>query len=366
MPPGPPASLPAYRWHERWLHAAVLSRGFVGEALFDLEVARYDHGEAQFPDAPVLVTGLARSGSTALLHALHGTGAFASLTYADMPFVLAPNTWRALRRSSPAGSTRSERAHGDGLQISQETPEAFEEVFWRVFDGHCYLQGDGLRSYRPAADTFARYQRYRRMVQRAHGGGRYLAKNNNALVRLAALCGQLPRLRVLVPFRPPLQQAHSLLAMHRRFGALRGFGARYLIWLGHHEFGRTHRPFRLDDAGYPGTPDHLDYWLATWIAAYRHVLQVRDALPATGAIRLVAHDRLLDDPGYWRELAAWLGIPAASQFRFDRRPAREVVMGASADLLAEAGAIYEQMLAAPDQGGAIQTSRIDNQLPENP
>ena len=27
-----------------------------------------------------------------------------------------------------------ERAHGDGIKVSTESPEAFEEVFWKTFD----------------------------------------------------------------------------------------------------------------------------------------------------------------------------------------------------------------------------------------
>ena len=36
---------------------------------------------------------MARSGSTILLNSIYKTDIFASLTYADMPFVLAPNLW---------------------------------------------------------------------------------------------------------------------------------------------------------------------------------------------------------------------------------------------------------------------------------
>ena len=42
-------------------------------------------------DDHVFVSGLARSGTTALLNALYQSGTFASLSYDDMPFILAPN-----------------------------------------------------------------------------------------------------------------------------------------------------------------------------------------------------------------------------------------------------------------------------------
>ena len=44
----------------------------------------------------VFVSGLARSGTTILLNALYESDEFASLSYKDMPFVLAPNLWSKL------------------------------------------------------------------------------------------------------------------------------------------------------------------------------------------------------------------------------------------------------------------------------
>ena len=41
----------------------------------------------------VFITGLARAGTTILLNALYKSNLFASLSYSDMPFVLAPNLW---------------------------------------------------------------------------------------------------------------------------------------------------------------------------------------------------------------------------------------------------------------------------------
>ena len=46
----------------------------------------------------VYVTGLARSGTTALMEAIHSSNEYASLTYQDMPFVLAPNLWSKLTK----------------------------------------------------------------------------------------------------------------------------------------------------------------------------------------------------------------------------------------------------------------------------
>ena len=51
--------------------------------------------------------------------------------YADMPFILAPNLWSKINLNHQ--TELSERAHGDGILINSESPEAFEEVFWKTF-----------------------------------------------------------------------------------------------------------------------------------------------------------------------------------------------------------------------------------------
>ena len=54
------------------------------------------------------------------------------LSYADMPFVLYSNLWSKI--SFNKNSKYTERAHGDGIKVSTESPEAFEEVFWKTFE----------------------------------------------------------------------------------------------------------------------------------------------------------------------------------------------------------------------------------------
>lgn len=82
---------------DRALHRLALGSPAVAEIAFGLDriVSRAGPGD---PEARhVFVCGLARAGTTALTRRLHASGAFASLTYRDMPFVLAPNLWRACR-----------------------------------------------------------------------------------------------------------------------------------------------------------------------------------------------------------------------------------------------------------------------------
>src|SRR5262245_61081898 len=80
----------------------------------------------------VFVSGLARSGTTMLMQAIHETNEFASLTYRNMPMILAPNLWSRLTDSFQTGGEAQIRSHGDGVFHEFDSPEALEEVFWKT------------------------------------------------------------------------------------------------------------------------------------------------------------------------------------------------------------------------------------------
>jgi len=87
----------------------------------------------------IFIAGLARAGTTALMRLFYETGEFCSLTYRDMPFPLAPLLWKKLMRFSAREQGLRERPHGDGIFVGFDSPEALEEVFWRVFCGEQYI-----------------------------------------------------------------------------------------------------------------------------------------------------------------------------------------------------------------------------------
>ena len=304
---------------DRTLHHLALGNAMVAEMTFDIDqaLARPDAaraGEGQH----VFVAGLARAGTTILMRRFHATGAFRSLTYRDMPFVLAPNLWRRLSRLSRRDIARVERAHGDGVAVDADSPESFDEVFWRVFDGSGYLQADRLVPHAPDPDLAERYRAYVGAILAGSGCDRYLSKNNNNLLRLGFLAGTFPRALILVPFRDPLAHAASLRGQHRIFAEAGSdpFVRQYMDYLSHHEFGPGHRPFR------PGP---------------------EPAAPA-GA-RFVSYEALCRDPGVWADLARAAGlagaVPAGEAFETRPRPVPE---GADPDLAARARAIHDRLL----------------------
>ena len=255
-------------------------------------------------DRPVWVCGLARAGTTILTELLYDTGHFASLTYRDMPFPLAPSLWRALSRwSLQRDPELRERAHGDGLMIGVDSPEALEEVFWRTQSPGTYLDPHVLAAYTPSDLSIKRLREYiscvlesreRRREDRS-SPLRYLSKNNNHLIRLPALIEAFPQGHFIIPIRHPLEHAESLRRQHLRWidrHKRDPFSRRYMGWLCHYEFGSDHRAFALPicdaqlgaceeyvDAGSDDTIDlnvieethTLTYWLIRWLEAYRWV-----------------------------------------------------------------------------------------------
>jgi hypothetical protein len=265
------------------LHHMALSSRFMGEAVFDIELSRSaknlgDHHQGNH----VFVAGLARAGTTLLMRMLYGSGKFCSLTYRDMPFVMAPNLWSGISGGSAKSMVSQERAHGDGMLVDFDSPEALEEVFWRVFCESGYIAKTHLASMEVNAEITQKFQQYINLILLRYGGNRYLSKNNNNVLRLSSINRAFPNARVFVPFRDPLQHAGSLLSQHQRFCEQQSedrFIRKYMGWLGHYEFGLDQRPFYYKEDGASSSPGEsdfeasiVDYWIERWIDTYAHVL----------------------------------------------------------------------------------------------
>ena len=325
---------------DRLLHRVALGSPRIAEVFHEVERNRYLKDSPEDQGGHVFVTGLARAGTTILLRELYATGQFGSLLYADMPFVLAPNFWANVSRGARKPFAPIERAHGDSIAINLDSPEAFDEVFWRVFHGKSYILPDGLLPHRPGRSAIARYRDYIRLVLRRSGMRRYLSKDNNNILRLGALAEAMRDCTFLLVIREPLAHADSLLRQHRRsVRSTDSFERDYLRWLAHHEFGADHRPFRFADSP-DGDPRSLDYWLETWLACYRALEPVAEAHPN---ILVVPYGRLCARPEAWAAICERVGIrpTTLSEIRSVATDAPEVERG---PLTMAADALYSRYL----------------------
>jgi LPS sulfotransferase NodH len=262
------------------MHRVALGSRLVGQASFDLEeTTATRRGQDLEIVKPVFICGLARSGSTILLNALYQTGHFRSLTYRDMPFVLMSGLWRKLYATSRIQREARERAHGDRIMVNYDSPEAFEEVFWRIFYGDKYIFPDRVVPHhapQSVREKFCRFVHHVLASREGEGQTRYLSKNNNNMLRLPTLRRVFEDAVIIVPFREPLQQAQSLLRQHQLFTDRHKtdrFSLDYMNWLGHYEFGLGLKHYAYTEADNPFAPADINYWLQCWLDTYKFALQ---------------------------------------------------------------------------------------------
>jgi hypothetical protein len=277
---------------DRLLHRLAFAGPSVQLAAADMERSMFRTAYESVRGArPIFITSLPRAGTTLMLEALHVFPSLASHVYRDMPFVLAPVIWARLSASFRKPQTLRERAHGDGMEVGFDSPEAFEEVLWRTFWPEKYHDTyiDLWTASDGKADATAFFVEHMKKIialrrpERA-GDGRYVSKNNANIARLDLIGRMFPDARILVPVRQPLEHARSLLNQHRRFLKMHQetpFTRRYMADIGHYEFGTLHRAFRFPGLeAVESSPDglSLDYWLAYWIAGFEYVLARKESV----------------------------------------------------------------------------------------
>lgn len=345
-----------YSFIDRLLHRMAFAHPVLQRALGEIESDMFAEKFAQVEAGrPVFVTGLPRAGTTLLLESLYSTGEFATFTYREMPFLLAPLFWSSVTKGSRKAGEKRERAHGDGMEISFDSPEAFEEVAWRTYLGDCYLKADRLAPIKAAdvtaefRDAFAKLIRKLVAAQSETGASkRYLSKNNANISRIDAIGSIFSDAAILICLRDPQSHVRSLMSQHERFLGLHDeddFARDYMRWIGHYDFGANFRP--IDFAGRAVTAANaasVDFWLRYWIDAYAFVEARAER------VSLVCYEKLLADPApVFAGIAARTSLESAAALTDRAGSVRapttgdKPLDGADAPLLAEAKALYERL-----------------------
>lgn len=335
---------------DRFLHMLAFSGPGIQKFMIGVENLFFGKKAAQkSAKPPVLVTSLARGGTTAVLNALNDLPETVTLTYRDMPFVTAPLLWGRLSGPMNRKVEKQKRAHGDGLSIDLDSPEAFDEVYWKLFWPGKYAGGkiDLWRAgdAKPEATGFFTALFRKMLLLRKVDTGRYLSKNNANIARLDLLPKMFEGCALVVPLRQPAAHANSLLRQHKNFITQQtqdDFTRRYMRDIGHLEFGLLHQPIAFegfDPKAYD--PASADYWLAYWIAGFKEVQRHR------AQCHFLAQDDLRERPGptmqaLCRDLGIETGsIDFASYFRSEPDTTDRSVFDPA--LLAEADALYADL-----------------------
>ena len=112
---------------QKFLHDLIFNKKFINKSLFELEKIIYLKNKDIENQSHIFITGLPRSGTTALLNFLYSSNEYASLTYKNMPFLLSPNLSKLFNKKNISSK---ERLHADGLIFNIDSPEAFDQIFF--------------------------------------------------------------------------------------------------------------------------------------------------------------------------------------------------------------------------------------------
>ena len=248
-----------YNFIQKILHDLLLGNNFLKKTCFEFEKLFFSRKKFEIDDRQHLfITGLPRCGTTILLNFFFKTEQFGSLTYEDLPFLMAPNLYSKFRSKKMRIDTIN-RLHNDGIEMSLKSPEAFDEVFFSTFEDQEII--DELKNYI-------------KLILINKKKKRYLSKNNLNFKRINLISQILPSSKFLIAIREPLQHCYSLLKQHNNFLTLQSkdsFMRRYMKYLSHNEFGMDHSSW-FNSKDYKDF-NEINYWLEQWLFFYENILK---------------------------------------------------------------------------------------------
>ncbi len=340
-----PSANQGYSYWSRLIHELVLDNNFLSKLLFKIEKRFFLKKEVEVNNPFVVVSGLARAGTTAFTKKLFKTGKFDSLSYANMPLVLSPNLWAKLYK--PKNVEEKERAHGDRMSFSLNSIEALDEYFFKAFQNDNYIKKDSVIKHAPSVEVYEEYLHYQKLVKKKDDNF-YLTKNNNFLLRYEGMRQHDTDFVFLLVIRDPLSHASSLLAQHKNFIKQQQddpFVLQYMNWLGHFEFGLNQKEFdfgqNLDLKSYDKL--ELNYWLSVWINYYNYAHSILGNKQSF----VISYDAFVEDPSMIvskvsKQLNADLIIPNEERFKKSQYNLDETTV--ERDLIEMATAIYDKIL----------------------
>ena len=260
----------------------------------------------------IFITGLARSGTTALLNKIYSSNEVGSFLYSYMPFILSPRIANIFSKISKKESKTFERFHKDGILINQDSPEALDEIFWiKSLPKESYLSSisdmfilnrNTLKAYDYFLRRYSQIQKKRRLV----------IKNNNNHIRIKYLAKYFTKSFFLIIFRDPLAHSQSLLNQHLNFIELQNedpFILEYMKLIGHREFGIDSLPFSYSlkkqwKSKYG--KENINYWLMQWIETHRWF--IKNKLWDNENLYLIPYEYITNDGNYYKRLCKVIGI----------------------------------------------------------
>ena len=287
-----------YSFLQRLLHKIIFGNKYLLNLVYEIEQNLLKDKSREVKK--LFITGYARSGTTILLNKLYDTGFFKSLTYEDMPFTLSPkinNFFKKFRYYN----LKFTRAHKDNIKINLSSPEAFEEIFWKLKLNNEYIKKNYLSENSISTKILNQFEDYVRII--CENNKIYLSKNNNNILRINQLIETKDSL-ILILFRDPENQSISLKKQHLNFLRLQKedkFILNYMNSLGHYEFGKNHKPFFSYKEKINYEYSDINYWIFQWVKVYTNLLNKYEKLRKKENIFFVSYEKLCQNPELFNE-----------------------------------------------------------------
>lgn len=245
-----------YNFSQRIIHKLILSSKNILKSLYEFEKlinSKDLNIEELKNNNHIFITGLPRSGTTALLNAFYNSNKYASLTYGDMPMITSPNINSKIFKSF--NENYIQRIHADNIYINKQSPESFDEIFLNAFD-----------------ENYNEYLNYIGMILKKYNKQLYLSKNNLTYKRKTKLKKILPCASFVITVRHPFYHASSLYHQHLKITEKQKqnhFIIDYMNLTHHNEFGIGHKPWskpkKYLEINKP------NYWLEQWFEFYKNI-----------------------------------------------------------------------------------------------
>jgi len=314
-----------YSLIQKYLHHFILGNNFVKKSLFDIEKMIFLEKDNEHKlQKHIFITGLPRSGTTILLEFIYKTQDFASLTYSDMPFIMAVNLYGKIFRNKNIPLT--ERIHQNGIKFDLKSPEAFDEVFFKTYKKNSY------------EDNFSNFVS---LVLKKYNKKRYLSKNNNNYKRINLINSNFSNAIILITYRNPLQHCNSLLIQHKHMCELQKkekFILNYMNYLGHYEFGLNYKNWNLSEKY--KDPFSLNHWLEQWYFFYNQIIKISEK---NHNILLVPYDEICNQPSLAKKLVQKIDINHEPDGNFFKISKKEIKDSYENDILLKCLDIFEKM-----------------------
>jgi len=288
-----------------------LSKGF-WQRLGELET-RILREEIQSIDInkPVYICGLARAGTTILTELLNEHPQLTSHRYSDFPFTFVPFWKNWLRQRSQLFKPQpQERAHGDRIMVTPDSPEAIEEVIWMHFFKCLHLdEHNQILDHHTSNPEFeAFYQNHIRKLLLVRKTERYLCKGNYNVSRVRYILKLFPEARFIFLVRHPTQQIASLQKQHQLFLDENNHPSKHhqrvsrqLTASGHFEFGLNRKAINIDPDQYREIVQYWNRgqevkgWALSWDQIYKHVVHLLDDKNIAANCMLVRYEDFCAD-----------------------------------------------------------------------